>query len=247
MNRRSVLPTLIVLMGIGATFSLLMRVREHQRLGIPAVRLINVPLIGADGRLARTNSIFLPTRVPGFETRTGTVSDQELGFLPPDTSFGRQIYRSQLDDFTVQASVVLMGRDRTSIHQPDFCLTGAGWMIQKKQYTNIRLAGPEPRDLPVRRFDALLNYSAPDGTPRRTAGVYVFWFAADGVVTASQIGRTASMLQHLVKTGVLQRWSYTSYFAQCEPGAEDATFARLSELIATTVPQFQRFEVAAAQ
>lgn len=247
MNRRTLPLTLLVLAGIAATFSLLVKVRDHQRLGIPAVRLIGVPLIGADGRLARTNSIFLPTRVTGFETRTGTVSDQELGFLPPDTSFGRQLYRSQSDDFTVQASVVLMGRDRTSIHQPDFCLTGAGWMIQKKQYTSIRLAGPEARELPVRRFDALLNYSAPDGSPRRTAGVYVFWFAADGVVTASQIGRTASMLQHLVKTGVLQRWSYTSYFAQCEPGNEDATYARLSELISTTVPQFQRFEVAAAQ
>ncbi|MBL9175469.1 MAG: exosortase-associated EpsI family protein [Verrucomicrobiales bacterium] len=247
MTRRTLPLTAVVLVAIVAMFSFLVRVRDHQQMGIPAVRLIGVPLIGTDGRLARTNSIFLPTRVSGFETKTGVVADQELGFLPPDTSFGRQIYRSLLDDFTVQASVVLMGRDRTSIHQPDFCLTGAGWTIQRKQYTTIRLAGSEGRELPVRRFDAFLNYTAADGTPRKTAGVYVFWFAADGVVTASQVRRTASMLEHLVRTGVLQRWSYTSFFAQCEPGNEDATFSRLSDLIAKTVPEFQRFELAAAQ
>ncbi len=246
MNRIPQLLCLTTILLVGATFGLLTRVRDRQRLGVPAVRLTPVPLVSADGRITRTNSVYLPTRVPGFDSKAGVMSDQELAYLPPDTSFGRQLYRSPVDDFTVQASVVLMGRDRTSIHQPDFCLTGAGWMIQSKRHETIPLPGTPPRTLPVRRFDALLNYSAPDGTPRRAAGVYVFWFAADGEVTSSQYERTWSLLRNLVTKGVLQRWAYASYFAQCEPGQEDATYARLRDLIAASVPQFQRFELAAA-
>ena len=40
-------------------------------------------------------------------------------------------------------------------------------------------------------------------------------------------------------TGVLQRWAYVSYFSVCEPGQEDATFARMEKLIAASVPAFQ--------
>lgn len=244
MNRRSPLLGLIALALIGGTFFLLLRGRDRQKLGSPAVRLTSVPLITADGRMVRTNSVFLPGRIPGYESKVGVLSDVEISGLPPDTSFGRSIYRSPIDNFTVQASVVLMGRDRTSIHQPDFCLTGAGWMIQSKRYDTIPLAGEGAPILPVRRFDAVLNYTTPEGAPRRTAGVYVFWFAADGEVTASHVHRTWSSIQHLITDGVLQRWSYTSYFAQCEPGEEESTYARLRELIAASVPQFQRFEVA---
>lgn len=244
MKRTSPLLLGITLLLIAATYGLLTRVRDRQTLGVPAVRLTPVPLISADGRITRTNSVFLPLRVPGYEARPGVVSDQELAGLPPDTSFGRQIYRSLTDEFRVQASVVLMGHDRTSIHQPDFCLTGAGWMIQRKQHDRIPLPGAGGRELPVQRFDAVLNYSSPDGSARRLAGVYVFWFAADGEVTSSHTQRTLSLIRSLVSQGVLQRWSYTSFFAECLPGEEDATYSRLRDLISATTPHFQRFELA---
>jgi hypothetical protein len=44
---------------------------------------------------------------------------------------------------------------------------------------------------------------------------------------------------NLLRTGVLQRWAYVSYFSVCEPGQEDATFARMEKLIAASVPAFQ--------
>jgi hypothetical protein len=37
----------------------------------------------------------------------------------------------------------------------------------------------------------------------------------------------------------LQRWAYVSYFSICEPGQEDAVFARMEKLIAASVPEFQ--------
>jgi hypothetical protein len=44
---------------------------------------------------------------------------------------------------------------------------------------------------------------------------------------------------HLLRTSVLERWAYVSYFAQCEPGQEDAAFERIKKLIAASVPEFQ--------
>ena len=241
MNRPLAL-CLVTLALITATFFGLVRIRDRQQLGLPAVRLISTPLISEDGRIIRTNSVFLPTRVPGYETKTKTITDQEIAFLPPDTSFGRLLYRSENQALLAQASVVLMGRDRTSIHQPDFCLTGAGWDIQRKRYEVIRLN--DGQALSVRRFDALINHTQPGGRPTRTAGVYVFWFAADGQTTASPVRRTLWLMRDLLTKGVLQRWAYTSFFATCEPGQEDVTYEQLAKLISATVPQIQRFEAA---
>jgi len=67
----------------------------------------------------------------------------------------------------------------------------------------------------------------------------VFWFVADGQLTSSHWTRTRWMIRDLLTRNVLQRWAYVSYFALCAPGDEDATFLRLSRLVAASVPEFQ--------
>ncbi len=47
------------------------------------------------------------------------------------------------------------------------------------------------------------------------------------------------MARDLLLTGVLDRFSYISYFSTCAPGQEDATFERMKNIIADTVPKFQ--------
>ena len=57
--------------------------------------------------------------------------------------------------------------------------------------------------------------------------------------SASGIQRMWRMAKELVRTGVLQRWAYISYFAVCAPGNEAATFERIKKQIVDAVPQFQ--------
>ncbi len=71
-------------------------------------------------------------------------------------------------------------------------------------------------------------------------GLYVYWFVADGAVTAHRSQRLWWMARELLQTGTLQRWAYVSCFAQCLPGEEDKTFVRMKEFLAEAVPQFQR-------
>jgi hypothetical protein len=72
-------------------------------------------------------------------------------------------------------------------------------------------------------------------------GVYVYWYVADNMISAGTSGfqRMWWMARERLRTGVLQRWAYVTYFSACPPGQEEATFERMKKLIAATVPEFQ--------
>ena len=93
--------------------------------------------------------------------------------------------------------------------------------------------------MPVSEWKVSGVVQQPDGQKVRIGGVYVFWFVADGVETPSHFQMMKQFALHLLRTGVLQRWAYVSYFSICEPGQEDATFARMEKMIAASVPEFQ--------
>ncbi len=95
---------------------------------------------------------------------------------------------------------------------------------------------PRPYDLPVTKLT--LSPGKP-GTMDGLHGVYVYWFVADHEYTREHWQRMWWMAKDLLQTGVLQRWAYITYFAVCAPGQEDATFERLSKMIAASVPEFQ--------
>src|SRR5271170_6616769 len=98
----------------------------------------------------------------------------------PRTPASRNGFTSP-DGFWVNANVVLMGTDRTSIHKPEFCLPGQGWNIDDAQSLKdlIHIAGPTAFDLPVMKLvatgEALVN-----GQRVSERGIYVYWFVADG-------------------------------------------------------------------
>jgi hypothetical protein len=135
--------------------------------------------------------------------------------------------------------VVLMGRDRTSIHQPEYCVVGAGWTVVGKDRTAVRVKRPVPYDLPVTRMTTVRQWKNERGETRTIAGLYVYWFVAENEVTADHLKRMWRLAADMVRTGTLQRWAYVSCFATCPPGAEEATFARMKEFIAVSVPEYQ--------
>lgn len=210
---------------------LILRLQATQRLGEPGVNL-QVTGGGLKGE------VLLPETLPGYTSAPQPITDLELGMLPADTSFGRRVYRGE-DGFQALASVVLMGVDRTSIHQPEFCLVGQGWKIDSAVTDSVTISRPRAYALPVMRLQTVKQFPGPNG-PTPMAGVYVYWFVSGEHLTASHEQRMWWMATELVKHQVLQRWAYVTFFAPCPPGAEDQTFARLQQLIALSVPEFQQ-------
>ena len=100
---------------------------------------------------------------------------------------------------------------------------------------NGDIAAQEVRDRIARILSQL-----PDGTQQPVSSIYVFWFVTENQATASFPEVMRSMLFHLVRHGVLQRWAYVSWFSACPPGREEATYARMKELVVASVPEFQQ-------
>jgi hypothetical protein len=238
----------VVLGLVGVTAALLAYIGASQRLGNPGLKLVDEPTYMADvdaaksvtNRVAvRMQSAYLPTEVLEYTSQIEDITPLEINWLPKDTLFGRRRYHSK-DGFDILTSVVLMGLDRTSIHKPQFCLEGQGWRIGKAEIIGIPIARPHPYELKVMKLTTSKQLADRSGKPRTATGFYLYWFVADNLLTASHGERMWWMARDLVRTGVLQRWAYVSYFAACWAGPdEQATLSRLQELIAASVPEFQ--------
>ena len=240
MNRRSASILAVVLLLIGGTAGLLAYWKTNQKLGKPGVKVAQQPTYDWAGNVVATNSVYLPEKVLDYESSTGRVTKQELGMLPKDTTYGRRVYRAP-DGFQISCSAILMGTDRTSIHKPEYCLPGQGWVINegRKEQTQLRIDRPHPYRLPLMKWIVKEQIETAGGQRTEVRGVYVFWFVADGELTVSHLERLKWLSRDLLLTGVLQRWAYVSCFSICYPGQEETTYARMKEFIAAAVPEFQ--------
>jgi hypothetical protein len=233
MNRKKLILALITVLMIGGTAGVLAKFKSFQRLGEPGVK--TRPLADSPNL-----EVVLPQQVLDYTAQLLPVDAIVTNVLPRDTSYGHCRYTSADTNFSAQVTVVLMGSDRTSLHKPQFCLTGAGWTINQTEVDTIRMEKPVPYDLPVIKLTVSGQFNV-EGRPVQAGGVYVYWYVADNALSATPSGseRMWSIARELVTTGILQRWAYVTYFSACAPGQEENTYERLKNLIAASVPEFQ--------
>jgi hypothetical protein len=221
----------VALVLMAGTAGVLTWLKTNQKLGPPGIKATPIP-----GSVMM--KIALPERVLDFTSTNVPESEVELGYFPKDTSYVRRLYQAP-DGFDASAVIILMGADRTSIHRPDYCLPGQGWSIGLKTAVNIPIRGGQPYELPVMKWVVRNSFQTPDGQKQEVSGVYVFWFVAEHEQTVDNYQRMWWLARDLLRTGVLQRWAYVSYFTVCGPGQEDAAFERMRQLIAASVPEYQ--------
>lgn len=238
MKRDSWSLLLVGLTLIGLTAGMLHHRQTRQKLGTPGVRVIPQPIYDSEGKLLATNSVFLPEEVANYKSEARPVTQETLRWLPKDTTYGQRSYKA-LDGFEAAFNVVLMGTDRTSIHKPQYCLSGAGWAVDPSEVTTIAVAQPYPYQLSVAKLTASHEGVTAAGEKVLQRCVYVYWFVADHELTAAPGQRMWWMARDLLRTGVLQRWAYVTCISYCAPGQEETTYNRMKELIAAAVPSFQ--------
>ncbi len=229
------LALLLILSGGGG----LLFIKFHQKMGNPGVRIVSVPICDVEGVKIANQSIGLPEKVLDFSSVPGGIAPEEFKALPNDTIFGRRVYTNS-SGFSFSTTVILMGRDRTSIHPAQFCLPGHGWHIDRSEIVPIRVDRPHLYDLPVMKLTASQQQMDASGHSVLYTALYVYWFVSEDNVTAEHSRRMWSMLRVLLEKGILERWAYVSYFTVCLPGEEDAAFEKLSSAIQSSVPDFQQ-------
>lgn len=225
---------LLLVVGTGG---LLHQIDQHRRLGDPGLVMHAENVLDESGRVVNTNTVALPEQVLNYRSTNAPITAVELGYLPSDTTYARRIYTAP-DGFSLQVNVVMMGVDRSSIHKPQFCLTGQGWQILSEEEDRIHLAGASGVDLPVLKMTAEQEMTMKDGSRQKIKAIYVYWFVADGFVTARHDQRMWWMAKELLSSGTTQRWAYVSTLALCRPGQEQQAYERIKEFIEVSAPVY---------
>jgi uncharacterized protein DUF3485 len=238
MSKRSPCMMAVSLTLIAVTALFIQYRRTHQRLGIPGVKVVATPVYDADGKVAGTNSVFLPEFAANFKSEAEPVQRMVLEWLPADTTYGQRRYKAP-NGLELVFQAVLMGADRTSIHKPEYCLVGSGWKIEKTEPDTVTIRSPHPYELPIKKMSITREVKTTSGHTFQQRGHYVFWFVADKELTADHNQRMWWLTRDLMLRGILQRWAYLACLVAYPPGQEEKSYQRIKEFIADAVPQFQ--------
>jgi EpsI family protein len=195
-------------------------------------------VLAADGLNPVELPAFLGTEWIG---QRAEVSATERDILPADTGFSRKNYAFVGDrKHDVFLSIVLSGRDRTSIHRPELCLVGQGWTIEgamQHSFRHARTSGPggdfRATVLRVRR-----EVPSPRGrvvVPQLVA----YWFVGGDSIVASHWQRFLHDAWNRVTRARADRWAYVLMQTDARDG-EAAALARMQAVLDGTLPVFQK-------
>jgi EpsI family protein len=173
-----------------------------------------------------------PAELPAFISnewagRTVAVSAVEREILPADTGFAKRQYLPIGGAGPgVFLSVVLSGRDRTSIHRPELCLVGQGWTILGRREQPLRIGGETitVSVLSVRR--EAMTKRGRVVVPQ----VVVYWFAGGDATVASHWGRFGVDTWNRLAHGRVDRWAYILMQTDATDG-EAAALARCESVL----------------
>lgn len=166
------------------------------------------------------------------------VTAVEREILPPDTGYSRRLYANVADRRRdVFLSIVLSGRDRTSIHRPELCLVGQGWTIEGATRHAFRGAGGQGT-IPATVLRVRREHLTAQGrvvVPQ----LVVYWFVGRDTVTPSHWGRFWTDTWNRVARARVERWAYVLMQSDVSDG-EGAALARMQAVLDGTLPAIQR-------
>jgi EpsI family protein len=151
---------------------------------------------------------FLPA-VAGHWTggeQTG-LSPEERQILPADTEGVRRAY-TDAQGRSIYCSVVLAGRDVTSIHRPELCLKGQGWQLDAPQTMEIETAAAPGGTLRVSRMAATGSRPAGEGRSAVLHTEFVYWFVGKDRTTPYHWQRILWTTEDRVLHNRNHRWAY---------------------------------------
>jgi EpsI family protein len=193
--------------------------------------------LAADGRDPVPLPTFLGTDWIGQKV---PVSAVERAILPPDTGYSRENYVAVQDRRDqVFVSIVLSGRDRTSIHRPELCLVGQGWTIEGRFGHAFTYPGAAGGALPATVLRVQHEAVTPGGRRVVVPALVAYWFVGRDRVVATHWQRMFWGAVDQLRHRQSDRWAYVLV----QTGAADgdaAALARLQTVLDQTLPGFEK-------
>jgi hypothetical protein len=149
----------------------------------------------------------LPIVVNVFAGVEQGMSPAERAILPADTELVRKVYHSLQDD-QIQASIVLAGGEKRSIHRPEVCLPGQGWTIKSSEVVPVKL-----KDGTTMKATLLtLERTIPTGPGKSITlqSLFLYWFVGKNITTPSHLTRVWLTSWDRVIHNLNHRWAFIS-------------------------------------
>lgn len=225
--------------------------QRHTAWAVVSVVVLSVGVVGVVRRLdripVRTEAgIFLtpsgaaPIELPLFIGsdwigRRAEVTVIEREILPPDTGYSRRNYVAlHQPGRQVFLSLVLSGRDRSSIHRPELCVVGQGWTITGRGRESFVFPGQPGMVVPA----TVLRIEHEVGGKKYPA-LLAYWFVSSNRVVATHWERMIYGAWDRLLYGRADRWAYVLLQTDALDG-ETAALARIHEVVNGTLPTFQK-------
>lgn len=184
----------VAILGVGVLLTAL--TSDVSKVSEPGVKLVD-------------DKVFLPEKAGDWTGGEMTgLTEAERTILPPDTEGSRRLYTDSVSN-QVFCSVVLAGRDVTSIHRPELCLRGQGWSWGGLSIENISVPG----GLQVARLDAHRPMTLKDGQSVETESIFVYWFVGKERTTPHHWQRIMWTTMDRVLHNRNHRWAYFLVYA----------------------------------
>ena len=158
-----------------------------------------------------------PATCPDCGEPLGGISYAEYQQLPRDTVIRKSVYTNP-GGSVIYASYVLSGKERSSIHRPQVCLTSVGQEIIKSATTRIPMEQHDPLDVMV--LDLVRRFQAPDDSRHIVNSYYAYWFAAKHHETPHHLMRMFWMASDKVLRSTAHPWAYISVSGDRNPASD---------------------------
>lgn len=193
-------------------------------------------VLAADGAAPAELPAFIGTEWIG---RRAEVSAVEREVLPRDTGFSRKLYVPlAAADKAVLLSIVLTGRDRSSIHTPELCLVGQGWTVRGTATHRFVYPGKTDAGFPATVLQVEREMATARGktvVPQTVA----YWFVGADTIEPVHWRRVVRDAWRRVVRGQADRWAYVLMQTDAADG-DAAALARMQAVLDGTLPAFQR-------
>ena len=202
--------------------------------------------LAADG----VNPVTLPAYLGSeWEGQAADISAIEREVLPADTGFSRKNYVSlQRPNERVFISIVLSGRDRTSIHRPEICLVGQGWTITQRAThafawpsipsRSAQQPSPINAAVPATLLSIEREFRPKQGGKIKVPALMAYWFVGSDKIVASNTERIVDTSLDRLLHWQAHRWAYVVVQTLATDG-ETAALARMQAVLDGTLATFQ--------
>ncbi len=180
---------------------------------------------------------FLVEKVAGWSgSPLQGLTEDERKILPADTEGARRVYTDE-EGNQVYCSIVLEGSDVTSIHRPELCLKGQGWVLEKTHVERIPIKATPEGAVRVSCIEAKRTIALPQGsTESRT--VFAYWFVGKDRLTPYHWQRILLTTKDRVLFNRNARWAYFLIYAPMASARDGKLQKRTEEQTVQLISRF---------